>query len=427
MTQIDAMKKLSRHIFALALLLSLTIHIGLIIGDLIPALLSSNKPPPPPKVVSVKLQALSLDEAPPFYEYNPVTPPTTSVFGQPSGFPPPESSRTQMPLGNGLRNHAQISPPRSGGLHAPRFNHNDARFSDDASGPESSTPGQETANKQQNGQASAPEQETRQQTQMAEASQPSTEQPVNVVTPNTRPPGSGGKAQGARDAQGMIVSSQKLQGLPLTAKLSYQEQNYGVPGTMLWERNGDKYNLTLTINIPFNTMQYRSTGTIDDKQGLRPLQFQESRNNRIRRTARFDWDNQLLYYGDNAEQQTELKDGAQDLLSLSWQLALKHTDIFKANTTQLTNGRKVYEYPIRPGDGRIFDGDNGALRALTVQTREEKESVDVWLAPDFTNIPIRITFKKQGERSLDLQITGIELNGIEEWGRPDKQMKKRQK
>ena len=425
------MNRLSRHIFALALLVSLLIHFGLITGELVPALLSAFKSqPPPPKAVNVQLRALSLDDTPP-----PIPgrtsippPPTAGVTNPPpTGFRLPD--RTSMPLGSGLRDHGGRASSGSG-LHLPDRHSSRTPFGETSSSyQESSQPAQQAANASGSAgkTASEPGKQSRQTAQASspasEASQPNSE----VVTANTRPPGAGGKAQGARDAQGMIVSSQNLQGMPKSAKLTYLEKNFGVPGSMTWRRDGDHYELTLTVKPAafIKTIQYRSTGLIDTKNGLRPLEFQEKRGGTLRRHAKFDWGNHVLTYGDKTEQQVELKDGAQDLLSLSWQLALKAGQL--NSETQLTNGGKVYEYPIRMGDGGVtFDGDNGSLRAKVVQTRYDKETVDVWLAPDFANIPIRIIFNKPGEPRLDLQITGIELNGVEEWGRPDQKMKKRE-
>ena len=422
------MKRLSRHIFALALALSLLIHLGLFFGELLPTLMSAFNTPPPPKRVNVELRALTLDDAPSRPSPSlPPPPPSGSRTPPPSGFSMPD--RTTMPLGGGLRAQNKSRPSNGNGLRLPDRNNTSSVFGESSTGNnESSEPArQNAANASGANQAASEPVGQRQQT--AQANQPGSEAPQpnkTVVTANARPPGAGGKALGARDARGMIVSSQNLQGLPSSAKLTYLEKNFGVPGTMEWRRDGDRYELTLTVKPAafIKTIQYHSSGTIDPKLGLRPGEFQEKRGGTLRRHAKFDWDNHLLTYGDKSDNQTELKDGAQDLLSLSWQLALKGAQLDGA--TQLTNGGKVYEYPIRPGDGVIFDGDNGALRAKVVQTHYDKESVDVWLAPDFANIPIRIIFSKPGEPRLDLQITGIELNGVEEWGRPDQKMKKRE-
>lgn len=423
------MKRLSRHIFALALVLSLLIHLGLFFGELLPILTSAFKTPPPPQTVNVELRALTLDDAPSRQSSSSMPPlPSTSSppLPPPNGFRLPD--RTTMPLGNGLRAPNNRRPAHSSGLRLPpRGNPSVFNESSAAGNSESSAPArQNTATASASQTASKAASQTAQRVQASEPPGEALQPNKAVVTANTRPPGSGGKALGARDAQGMIVSSQNLQGLPTSAKLTYLEKNFGVPGSMEWRRDGDRYELTLTVKpaVFIKTIQYHSSGTIDPKLGLRPTEFQEKRGGTLRRHAKFDWDNHVLTYGDKSDNQTALKDGAQDLLSLSWQLALKGAQLDGA--TQLTNGGKVYEYPIRPGEGVIFDGDNGALRAKIVQTHYDKESVDVWLAPDFANIPIRIIFNKPGEPRLDLQITGIELNGVEEWGRPDQKMKKRE-
>ena len=210
--------------------------------------------------------------------------------------------------------------------------------------------------------------------------------------------------------------------LPHSARLTYLESNYGIPGSMLWQYDQNSYRLTLKVDVPFVSSEYQSSGLIDPQHGVRPLQFQEVRNGKIRRSASFDWDKRILSYGDGEHpQQTGLHDGAQDMLSLSWQLAFKGPE--SENNTQLTNGRKVYSYPIRTGQKETFKTNHGTIRAQLVQTHYDDVSVDVWLAADFGNVPIRIIFKKPGEPALDLQITSIELDGVEKWGQPLKQLK----
>lgn len=200
-------------------------------------------------------------------------------------------------------------------------------------------------------------------------------------------------------------------GLPGQARIDYVERSTGLPAVMDWQTDAGQYSLSLRIPAVFLTIEYRSTGVIDAGQGLKPQQFLELRNDQPKRRAVFDWQAGQLRYNDERDS-APLQANAQDLLSLSWQLALKGAP---AGGIQLTNGRKIYEYALdRPRSGNIKVAGQ-SLRTLVYQTKNNETEIQIWLARDYGNAPVRIVYRKPGETGLDLQASAIHRDGRPLW------------
>ena len=200
-------------------------------------------------------------------------------------------------------------------------------------------------------------------------------------------------------------------GLPEQARIDYTERSTGLPAVMDWRAGADQYSLSLRIPAVFLTIEYRSTGVIDDGQGLKPQQFLELRNDQPKRRAVFDWQAGQLRYNDERDS-APLQANAQDLLSLSWQLALKGAP---SGDIQLTNGRKIYEYALdSPRSDQINVGGK-ALRTLVYQPKSKEAEIQIWLARDYGNMPVRIVYRKPGEAGLDLQASVIRRDGRTLW------------
>lgn len=430
------MKYIQRHFFLLALLLSFLIHFGIVAGDLIPGLVQPNREPIQ-TVINVRLQPLTLAQQQEVSSLN-----TLPQERQISTTPPIPSTSSKISLGSGLRYPSHSANPtpkqRNIGMKAPKpitFPSADDFSKLTRAGPTDNEANNQDASASASEESSSPE-------RMAKTTNDNSGTPVHEANSDSPPTSNNTQSQselaqtttkknkrtpeGKRDKQGYIIPESPMQTLPANAKLSYLENRFGLPGVLEWHLHGTNYELSLSVNLPIGKIKYTSTGTINEKTTeLQPQHYQEWRKGKVYREAIFNYgDNPTISYGKPDETKTTvpLKPGAQDMLSLTWQLAIKAGHL--PGTPQVANGKKVYEYPIQTSQGIAFDVDNGKLRTLPIIAQHDEKKIEAWLAQDFANIPVRI---KISDPSLDLQVRIIELNGQEEWVRPLKQQPTRQK
>ena len=160
---------------------------------------------------------------------------------------------------------------------------------------------------------------------------------------------------------------------------------------------------------------YLSKGTVSD-QGLRPERFLASvkRGSRSEESlAVFNWDQGQVRLG-RLPQQTSvtLPPGSQDIISFMYQLALLPPATGRI-TLPFTRGRQLEttSFDILPEEN--IDTPLGRLRTVPViQVRENgRESLAVWLATEYRNLPIRIRFfNRDGELSGEQLVNAIQVS-----------------
>jgi hypothetical protein len=184
--------------------------------------------------------------------------------------------------------------------------------------------------------------------------------------------------------------------------------------TIEWKRDGDRYSLdSRIVSILGQRLHYLSQGSMD-AQGIKPDSFTAWRDDQPYAHARFDRDKALLIYGSDHEQQVPLQAGAQDFFSAIYQLALKGAS---AQPVQVTNGKKVYQYPLNASGEADFDTGFGMIHALVFRAQGDGNLTEFWLAPDFSNQPARIIFTGAGLR-LDMRVTDIVIDEQNQWHLP---------
>ncbi len=160
---------------------------------------------------------------------------------------------------------------------------------------------------------------------------------------------------------------------------------------------------------------YLSRGTVSD-QGLRPERFVASvkRGSRSEESlAVFNWEQGQVRLG-RLPQQTSvaLPAGSQDILSFMYQLALLPPAPGRI-TLPFTRGRQLETTSFDVLPAETIDTPLGRLRAVPViQTREMgRESLAVWLATEYRNLPIRIRFyNRDGELSGEQLVNAIQVS-----------------
>ena len=136
---------------------------------------------------------------------------------------------------------------------------------------------------------------------------------------------------------------------------------------------------------------YVSVGELT-KNGLRPQRF-EGRHAGKSMSADFDWPgSKLTLIHDGLNHALPLPPGAQDRLSIMYQLMFAVRAKAPYMDFAMTNGRKLehYRYSARP-DVTI---DTPFKRLSTIHLVKQREADDsgteIWIAPEYGNVPVKV-------------------------------------
>lgn len=226
------------------------------------------------------------------------------------------------------------------------------------------------------------------------------------------------------DASAVLAGNDEALGdkatkFPAAARLEYGLLNNGIllgRGEMQWQQQGRDYRILTQVRpIIGPRLNYESSGRIG-KKGLLPEHFRALRDNQPREFAEFDRAAGVLRYGDKDNKQEPLRAGALDWLSMGFQLAI-FGESGGGEPTQLTTGKKVYQFAVKVAGESDFDIGDKRIRVIVVRASNESELIEFWLAPDFANIPVRIV-RADKDKRFELRATLIEFNGAVLWKQP---------
>ncbi|MEW5965393.1 MAG: DUF3108 domain-containing protein [Pseudomonadota bacterium] len=207
-----------------------------------------------------------------------------------------------------------------------------------------------------------------------------------------------------------------LHALPSRIDMRF-EVRYGIARgeqTLVWVSAGETYTVTSVAAATGLAGIFYSGRFVQTSQGrltargLVPELFWDQRGDR-RSSARFDAVNGMLTYSParGAPRQFAFRDGAQDTLSLFFQLALTAPPDATA-VHQVFNGRRVrdYAYAVR-GEARL-DTALGPLRTLhLVRTGNDDGRFEVWLAIDRHYLPVRVLRTDDKGNEVELSVASI--------------------
>ena len=383
----------SRRLILLALALSLAIHLGVLGSGLLPDVQLDLPPDQDLRSISVKMQALDANEpaAKPALQgavaqLRPAAPKPAPAKPKPAA----KKAEASAPLAASEPMVAQTPPNK----HA------------------SSAPQTETRPE-----ASAPEAETK-----IASSEPA----ADSLAASDKDEASAAAAVTAAAADGYIHPKGRLRGFPRQATLGYQVF-YGSAmlgtGTLDWSRGDGGYRLDVNA-IPFigPKLRYLSEGRFQSKAGLLPDSLQAWRGGQSKESAHFDYNAGQLRYGDQGDKLLDLKPGAQDVFSLAFQLGLKGGELGAA-PIQITTGKKVYEYPMHPSGETDYDTGAGKIRVIVFRAEGDGDINEFWLAPEFSNLPVRIQ-RIDKDKRIDLRAVRIDVNGAPQWKLPPQPTRK---
>jgi hypothetical protein len=187
-----------------------------------------------------------------------------------------------------------------------------------------------------------------------------------------------------------------------------------------WEIHDDSYRLSsvsettgLAALFVRQRLAYESRGRLT-AGGLRPEHFttQRVRSGKSEdATAAFDWDAMTAMI-DNPQRSVALPAGAQDMVSFMYQLGLTPLAPGRIELP-ITNGWKLERYELEVGAEEFLQTPFGALRAVPVKQvrRPGQESIELWLAPAYRWLPVRIRFfDRQGEPSGEQLVSEIRVS-----------------
>jgi hypothetical protein len=244
----------------------------------------------------------------------------------------------------------------------------------------------------------------------APASAPAAPEPAPAAAAGTGSGTPGGTTAGGSEASGTIAGTQALR-IPGSVTLDFEATGQtgaspqrGVFGELVWLQDGSRYDGRLTLKAVFFTLlNWHSTGKIGPS-GLEPERYSESRKAEV--ASHFVRDQGQIIFSNNAPP-VPLQPGAQDRMSVMMQLG----GLLAASPERYPAGTRisVQTVGVRDGDVWVFVvGDEEKLqlpageytaRKLTRTPRKEFDrKLELWLAPRYGYLPVRI---KQTEANGD--------------------------
>lgn len=250
------------------------------------------------------------------------------------------------------------------------------------------------------------------------APQAAASEPTPSPPPPTPQPGAEPSAPAA------AAAPRPLTPLPKRIRIVYvlykgdQKLNVGEM-THTWQVEGTQYTLTsiaratgLFSLFVRGTLIQVSRGDLTP-EGLQPSEFWIQRGQSGNRTesASFDWGTGLLRYGRTDDPHTtNLAAGTQDVLSVLYQLALTAPH---SGTIDLavTNGRKFDHYLYQVLGAEMLDTPLGTLKTehLSKVHGAGEDALDVWLAPDYQYLPVRLRIVDKNGDAAEQVATSISV------------------
>ena len=187
-----------------------------------------------------------------------------------------------------------------------------------------------------------------------------------------------------------------------------------------WEIVDDRYRLAsvsettgLAALFSRQRLAYESKGKLT-ASGLKPDRFtsERMRSGKTEKVATdFDWSAASAAVGD-PQRQVALPADAQDIVSFMYQLGLAPLTPGRI-ALPITNGWKLERYELEIGIEEMLETPFGALRAVPVKQvrRADQETIELWLAPAYRWLPVRIRFyNREGLPSGEQLVSDIRVS-----------------
>ncbi len=186
-----------------------------------------------------------------------------------------------------------------------------------------------------------------------------------------------------------------------------------------WHMEGRHYRIIDTANLFGMKGSMISEGSITSR-GLEPENFQILFNNNVFKFAKFDRNNMIMTYGrpDNPHQMS-FNPSIQDISSIGFQMAIAYGD--KEQDVQITYGTGIFPMHLK----LLSLGEEqlklpvGIVRTLHIQGQSlsgEPATADIWLAPDYRNMPVKVKVSSGG-KTLIQSLSSLSIEGTVIFGK----------
>ncbi len=189
--------------------------------------------------------------------------------------------------------------------------------------------------------------------------------------------------------------------------------------THSWRHDGESYALkTVTETVGLAAL-FRPVRVVQTSEGLLgaggivPQEFRVERSGNTAERARFDWEGMklTLYSGERMRREAALAAGAQDILSQIYQIGL----VGAASRVELmiATGKRYGRYAYEAVGEETIETRFGALRAWHLKTPAlpGEQAMELWLAPDYNNLPLRIRFMDRKGDVYEQNAVEFEIDG----------------
>ncbi len=258
------------------------------------------------------------------------------------------------------------------------------------------------------------------QVEPEDAPEPPTQLANATPAPSEEPPAPEQAAPVAPPAPAAAVARRLPHKGQITYELFLGNDKFNVGQTFqTWTIDDDRYRLTsvsqttgLASMFARQSLEYVSIGRLTDS-GLKPEYFgtERLRSGKTEAvSARFDWKDGTVTYGE-PQRSVDLAANAQDIISFMYQLGLLPMKPGQIEMP-ITNGWKYERYELVVGNEQTLQTPFGDVRAVPVKQvrRPGEESIELWLAPEYRWLPVRIRFfNREGEPAGEQLVNDIRV------------------
>ncbi|SFN16419.1 Protein of unknown function [Formivibrio citricus] len=226
-------------------------------------------------------------------------------------------------------------------------------------------------------------------------------------------------------ARASQVDSQPVQALerfPRELKMTYIWEFLPVPARMSWKVSQGRYDLRLEGGFLGISRTFVSSGRVG-RNGVTPERFVEYRNNKPEPFYQvdFDWQKRIAEVGEPGSRKSEkLAPGDQDIFSAAFHIGLVGSSKPEYRFSMFSGRRKYENVQLKvAGEAKLRLGKK-EVDALLLRGAWDDRKVDFWLAPEWHNIPVRITIVLGNELTLDIWANEVIADGktLLEWEPP---------
>lgn len=189
--------------------------------------------------------------------------------------------------------------------------------------------------------------------------------------------------------------------------------------THTWQHDGGRYALQAVTETTGLVALFRELRIVQSSEGaitaegLVPHAFAVERKGRLAEGVRFDWASgrAMLMRGGQPRREVAVAPGAQDVLSQIYQIGL--AGVAARLEMMIATGKNYGRYAYEAVGDETLATPFGALRTWHVRTPAlpGEQAMEVWLAQDHGNLPVRIRFVDRAGEVFDQNAVELEIDG----------------